>query len=209
MAKGPDDKYRAITNEALYTNRKLFDAHYKATLAKHVHELGYTVRREGKHGDIHIEGVHDEISKGMSKRREQIKEALANSTDPNKSAAAERAALFTRANKAEGIDRADLVKSWVAEIKDMGHDPVALGDIMRGTRTNLETRRDMPQSPHALINSAVRHHSENESLYSEEKLLEYALNKATNIDVKDLTDAIDDKVKRGDLHRGECLIFCV
>lgn len=204
MAKGPDGKYRAIANEELFNNRKIFDAHYKAHLAQNIHAIGYQITREGQHGDIRIAGVGDDVGKIFSKRREEIVEAVKDSIDPNASAAAERAALFTRANKAKDIDRAELKGHWINEIRAIGRDYLQIENLMReatARRENGEIRNT--QTASALINSAVRHFSENDSLYSQKHVMEYALNRSVSTSAEALEVAIQMKLDRGDLYHAK------
>ncbi len=187
MVLGEDGKYRAIVSEEFFANQKLYDAIYKNELSKGLTELGYSVRREGEHGDIRINGLPADIAKGFSKRSAEIQEKMEGSTDTNKSAAAARAALATRASKAKDVDRAEVLAAWKAEVKELGHDLSVLDkikdqakeqgrDVLRATRAQADDRP--MQTAARLVGQSIAHHSEKDAVYSKGSLITFALNRS-------------------------------
>ena len=203
MAKGDDDKYRAVANKEFYNNRKFYDAVYKAELAAGLKELGYDLTREQKNGDIIIKGVDKEVTDTFSKRSQEIKEMVKSSTDPNKSAAAERAALATRSAKNNDVDRSELFEVWQKESQEAGLSKEKLNAMVLYAREQEATpvsATEKAKEVNQVYKYARDHYSERDAVYSLKNLKEEMLNVAVGLTYRDIEAKISKEMDKGKLH---------
>ncbi|WP_140848656.1 MobF family relaxase [Paracoccus sp. FO-3] len=210
MVLGPDGKWTALTNEALYENKMLLGSIYRNGLACELTELGYRIDRVGPHGIVEIRDVPQELMQGFSKRRQEIEAALkGRGAEPTAKDSA-LAALATRKGKHKGIDRDELREAWLKEAKDLG---IAREDLQRirdhaarakamelpGVTREGVVRISEEDKATAAVDFAIRHVSERNAVYSADDLLQVALNRNSEIGHDRLEDAILRKEAEGRL----------
>ena len=201
MAKGEDDKYRAIGNRDFYKNRKFYDAVYKAELAAGLKELGYDLTR-GQKGDIKIKGVGKEVTETFSKRSQEIREMVKNSTDPNKSAASERAALATRSAKNKDVDRSEVLDVWQKESREAGLSTEKLNTMVANSREHEGipvSAADKAKEANHIYKYARDHFSERDAVYGLKNLKEEMLDVSVGLTLRDIETKITKEMDKGKL----------
>ncbi|MCL4068173.1 relaxase domain-containing protein [Pseudomonas sp. GX19020] len=210
MVLGADGRWTALTNEALYENKMLLGSIYRNGLARSLTELGYAVDRVGTAGIVEIRGVPQTLIEGFSKRRQEIEAALKDyGAEPTAKDSA-LAALATRKNKHNGIDRTELHTAWLKEARDLGisrsdleqiRDTAALSKALQlpgMTRSGPVIVSDEDRAG-AVVDFAIRHVSERNAVYSADDLLKAALNRNSEVGHDLLEDAILRKEAEGRL----------
>ena len=128
MVRGPDGKWRTMSNEALYRRQKLIGMLYRSELAQGLGKLGYAIEKTHADGRFEIAGVRREVIEAFSTRRAEIEAAMDErglGTPAGNQRLAERAALMTRAHKRD-VDKTALRGVWEKQAADLGFDPKAL-----------------------------------------------------------------------------------
>lgn len=176
MVLGSDGRWTALTNEPLYENKMLLGSIYRNGLARELTELGYTVERVGPAGIVEIRGVPKDLMEGFSKRRQEIEAALKDYGAEATAKDSALAALATRKNKHNGIDREELREAWLKEAKDLGvsreqlqqiRDDATLSKALQlpgVTRGGIVSLSEEDKAA-TVIDFAIRHVSERNAVY--------------------------------------------
>ena len=141
MVRDADGKWRAMSNEKLYTSKMLIGAMYRSDLARDLGGLGYGIEKTHADGRFEIAGVPRKVIEAFSTRRAEIEAAMAErgvDAPAKDQRLAQRAALMTRARKRD-VDKAELRGIWEAQAAGLGFDAKALAaeamakcDVSRG-----------------------------------------------------------------------------
>lgn len=110
----PDGQWRALNNEALYRNKMLLGALYRAELAREVKALGYDVRVTHADGRFQLEHINDGQVLAFSKRSAAIDAHLEKQGKERGEVGAwikKIAAVVTR-DKKTAVDRDQLRQEW-------------------------------------------------------------------------------------------------
>ncbi|MYA97070.1 MAG: conjugative relaxase, partial [Nitrospinae bacterium] len=180
MVRGPDDRWRTMANEKLYSHKMLIGAIYRTELAGELERIGYRIEKTHADGRFEVAGVSREVIEAFSTRRAEIEAAMAErglgATAENQPAA-RRAALVTRDPKREA-DKAALTAVWEKQAKELGFDAAALkaqaierSAVSRGAgrgAADVEPAREA-------VEWAVAHLAERESVFDRAALLAGAL----------------------------------
>jgi conjugative relaxase-like TrwC/TraI family protein len=162
------DAWRALSNEALYRNKMVAGAIYRAQLAHELRQIGYSLRRTHADGRFEVDGFTARQLRAFSKRRVEI-EAELDREEASGAVAAKRAALTTRKAKHE-IDRKALHEAWHEEAR-------ALGVVLPKARP-VALDPDDPRAPAAAIEFAIAHLTERRAVIPERDLLARAFAQA-------------------------------
>ena len=150
MLRGPDGKWRTMSNESLYASKMLLGALYRSELAGELAKLGYGIERTHADGRFEIAGVSRQTIDAFSTRRAEIEAAMdgrgLGSTAENQPLA-RRAALMTRAAKRD-VDRAELRATWEKQAAGLDFDARGLVAAARARNLNsAEKARDGAGDP--------------------------------------------------------------
>lgn len=210
MVLGEDGKWTALSNEEIYRNKMLIGAIYRNELAQNLEAAGFTVDRTGKDGITEIRGVPREVMDGFSKRRQEIEAALEARGVEGTAVDSALAALATRRNKQQGVDRTELKEAWEKEAQGFGVTMEQLHGISReaGLRTvtrlpgvtrdgEVVTTREAKAS--ALVDFAIDHVSERNAVYSADEIMRVALNRSRDAGIRDIDRSITQKEESGRL----------
>ena len=140
MVRGPDGKWRTMSNEALYRRQKLIGMLYRSELAQGLGKLGYGIEKTHADGRFEVAGVRREVIEAFSTRRAEIEAAMAErglGTTAANQRLAERAALMTRAHKRD-VDKTALRGIWEKQAADLGFDSKALAAEATSRDAGLE-----------------------------------------------------------------------
>ena len=199
MLKGPDGRWRSMSNEKLYDSKMLLGTLYRSELAAALVRLGYGTEKTHADGRFEIAGVPREAVEAFSTRRAEIEAAMAErglGPSGDNPRLAERASMMTRAGKRD-IDRAGLKGVWERQAADIGFDAKALvaeaavrsavpaREAAREapSGTNREAAVDRRTAPELPISSpapeavawSMAHLSEREAVFARADLLAAAL----------------------------------
>ena len=109
-----DGKFRTLETRQLYESKMAAGAIYRAELAAQMQEMGLKIEKDRDY--FKLAGSNQDLEDLYSKRREEIKEALAEK-GLSGAKAAEIAALHTRTKK-ESISRQELFETWKIESQE-------------------------------------------------------------------------------------------
>lgn len=123
--RGPDGKWRAVHNDALWKGYSTAASVYNADLRQRVEALGYSTERVAKHGQFEISGIPREVIERFSTRSAEIDAAMKGMKHQTPEARS-AVTLGTRAAKPAEIDRAELRGEWVARAEKAGIDLPAM-----------------------------------------------------------------------------------
>lgn len=112
-----------IVSRPLFEHKMVAGALFRATLAAELQQRLNLVIQPEKNG-FRIAGVPEELVQHFSKRREQIKERLAQRGEQSAKAAA-IAALDTRKTKGEQVSCEELVSRWRSEASALGYAEIS------------------------------------------------------------------------------------
>ena len=226
MVQGADGKWRAMSNEKLYTSKMLIGALYRSELARDLSGLGYGIEKTHVDGRFEIAGVPRKVIEAFSTRRAEIEAAVAergSSGTAENQRLAQRAALMTRAHKRD-VDKAALRGIWEKQAAGLGFDAKALaaeamakGAVSRdlpdqsssitgqGDGAARETSQDRGLAGEA-VEWAVAHLSEREAVFSRTNLLAGALAWDPGaVSVEAAERAVEALTKEGRLHAAPAL----
>ena len=224
MVKGPDDRWRSLSNEKLYASKMLLGALYRSELAKGLMGLGYGIEKTHADGRFEIAGVSRRVIEAFSTRRAEIEAAVAerspdgagNTEGAAGQRLAERAALMTRAAKRD-MDREELADAWQRQAADLGFDAGALvaGAMERSVTKDRDSPHKEPLSSMGdskefkktnnpaveAVDWAVAHLSEREAVFGRAGLAAAAL--AWNpgmASIDGIEREVESRIKAGTLH---------
>ncbi len=183
MVRGPDGKWRTMSNEALYRSQKLIGMLYRSELAQGLGKLGYGIEKTHADGRFEVAGVGREVIEAFSTRRAEIEAAMAErglGTTAENQRLAERAALMTRARKRD-VDKSALRGLWEKQAADLGfdartHAAEATSKVagLEGSGEARESSRDQGIAGEA-VEWAVAHLAEREAVFARSDALAAAL----------------------------------
>lgn len=123
--EGPDGRWRALAERAIWENKAVIASVYNAYLRMAVERLGYGTEATGKHGQFEIAGVPRHVIEAFSQRRLEILEQAAR-LDHQTPMAMAAVALRSRGDKPKDVDRATLHAEWQARAASLGFQPHGL-----------------------------------------------------------------------------------
>jgi len=182
MVRNDTGGFTALHNTAVFEHVKLGSEIYRASLAKSVTDLGYTVQRTGKDRLVEIVEVPSTLVEQFSKRRQEIEEALTDRNIPENPRSAAMAALATRAVKEAVVDREALRAEWLSEAAQHGLHRSEIDALITGTKFKAATRlggvtrdgRPILDTDRA-VHQAISHLAERQTVFGQKQLLETAL----------------------------------
>ena len=189
MTRRADGAWRALSNEDIFALRTQIEAHYHAELAAGLQALRYTIRTVDETGIFELDHISREQIEAFSERSQVIEEALAQGGKTRATATTlekQVIALATRARKDES-DR-DIVKQyWVEKSRQIGIDygPRSIPDgrvRVPDARVLVEYSLPTGMTPaQAVVQYAINHLTERESVVGERKLTAVALQRAVGL----------------------------
>lgn len=177
-----DGQWRALNNEAIYRHKMLVGATYRAELAREVQGLGYEVRLTHADGRFELAQITDRQVKAFSQRSAAIEKYLQISGQERAAASAwtkKLAAVVTREKKT-AVDRCVLRKEWEALSREHGISYV-VPDLSIPSATQrfgdgvVRDAEDANLVKEAIIDDAVAHLSERQSVFDRVELVRNAL----------------------------------
>lgn len=123
LAQRQDGSWGAIQSFEIMKRKMATGAIYRAHLASEMQKLGFGIEQKAK-GLFEVTGVDENLQKHWSKRRQQVKEAMAEHGGIS-SKSAEAAALSTRSKKEE-IDQTELKSDWKEQAATFGVTPESI-----------------------------------------------------------------------------------
>ena len=209
MVRGPDGKWRTMSNEALYRSQKLIGMLYRSELAQGLGKLGYGIEKTHADGRFEVAGVRREVIEAFSTRRAEIEAAMAErglGTTAANQRLAERAALMTRARKRD-VDKSTLRGLWEKQAADLGFDArthaAEAASKVAGLESAAEAQepsRDQGIAGEA-VEWAVAHLAEREAVFARADALAAALAwRPGAVSVEAAERALGDLERGGRLH---------
>lgn len=198
VTQSADGQWRSLESKPIYRLQTEAGAVYRASLARELERLGYSIERtqEGKHPGFELREVSQAERQLFSTRSAQIDAELARMGKTRETATAEEkqiAALNTRAAK-ENLDRGALLAEWREQARDAGHQ--------------IDTRPEnrpidgsvYAQRADAALAHAVAHLSERETRFTTRQIVSEARKVGMGgIDDRDIAAAIERAQARGEL----------
>jgi hypothetical protein len=199
MTQTPDG-WRALENERLLQDRKLFDIIVKNEMVRELWKLGYNAEYINR--DIHIEGVSLAVKDALSTRTEQLNEAAKALRGEYPSAPEwqikQMACLGTREAK-EHLEMSDLKAAWDKKLEALG---TSLTEIYYRCMDAGEKRNDLTGKldPYTGIEVSINAAHDVQSVFSKKDVIinatEFAKGAYT---LKDITKAFNDFVMAGSI----------
>ena len=180
MVRGPDGKWRTMSNEKLYAQKMLIGAIYRTELAGELERIGYRIEKTHADGRFEVAGVPREVIEAFSTRRAEIEAAMAErglGATAGNQRAAQRAALMTRARKRE-VDKTAIAAVWQKQAADLGFNA---GTLAARAMARSAVSRDSGRSAadvepaREAVEWAVAHLAEREAVFDRAALLAGAL----------------------------------
>jgi len=191
-----DGQWRAMDNQAIYRHKMLLGALYRAELARELQALGYAVRVTHEDGRFELAHINDHQVKAFSQRSTAIEAYLKEHRGIERDEASawdkKLVAVITR-DKKTAVDRAYLRDEWGKLSQEQGIDyKVPL-------RTpSIHTERDAP----AILAQAIEHVSERRSVFSQQAVLQAALERGVGAaTLREIDVALHEATERGQLIR--------
>ncbi|NEQ44320.1 MAG: relaxase domain-containing protein [Leptolyngbya sp. SIOISBB] len=161
----PDGRWFSFSNESAIANKKLLGQIYQNELAIALQQQGYQIEPKA-HGKFELQSYSPELLQTFSTRRQQILKLIEEweaTGSENNLALREMATLVSRKRKPKELDEGILQRGWQALIQLKG---LALPDLPKA-----EPQSDRQSvSASTLIDSAIQHCSERESVFRQTKL---------------------------------------
>lgn len=161
---GGNGMLRSLDSPVFYEHKMLGGAMYQSMLAHLVQEIGYKIEIQDN-GTFHIQGVDKELMEKASKRRAEIVE-MQKEQGTSGAVAAQHAALATRPKKEE-LTRQEKQELWRYDFGDEAINKMMKLSEEISKRLPLTQEQVKKQELEAIkaVDSAVRHLSENESVF--------------------------------------------
>lgn len=201
MTQRSDGKWRALSNEDFYLVQNEIDAIYKSELAKELQALGYRIRLTDDKGSFELDHISRDQIELFSARSRVIEEALAKDGKTRLTATTLEKQIISLATRPRKDERdRELVREWWAtKSQEAGirfekdFQPAA----------SVTTSNDLPknQTPaQAVVQYAIHHLTEWESVVTENQLLAAALQRAVGLTTyRDIKAEIQRRVQQGAL----------
>ena len=180
-----DGQWRALSNEALYRQKMLIGALYRAELAREVQGLGYEVRLTHSDGRFELGNIEERQVRVFSQRSAAIEEHLQKAGQDREQASAwnkKLAAVVTREKKT-AVDRHVLRKDWEMLSREHGVSYTVPEVPIRGIaapteRGGVEVGRNgesIDLARDAIMADAVAHLGERQAVFDRVELMRQAL----------------------------------
>ncbi|OEZ51828.1 MobF family relaxase [Duganella sp. HH105] len=190
----PDGQWRAVDNQAIYRNKMLLGALYRAELARELQALGYGVRVTHLDGRFELAHISERQVRAFSQRSAAIEAYLKTQGMERGEASAwdkKLVAVITRDKKTD-VDRAVLRQDWRELSAAKGIDysvPAAVASLVKADTL-------------AVLMQAVDHASERRSVFSREDIVQTALERGVGAaTLGEIETTLDDAVLAGLLIR--------
>jgi conjugative relaxase-like TrwC/TraI family protein len=187
-----DGQWRAANNEAIYRNKMLLGALYRAELARELQALGYTVRLTHIDGRFELGHIDERQVKAFSQRSAAIEAYLKTHQGRERSEAGawdkKMVAVLTREKKMD-VDRAVLRQEWeqlsAAESIDY-RLPARANDLV----AKLDTA--------AVLAQALAHVGERQAVFSQQGIVQTALERGVGVATLDeIETALSEAIRTG------------
>jgi conjugative relaxase-like TrwC/TraI family protein len=186
-------QWRAVNNEAIYRNKMLLGALYRAELARELQELGYSVRLTHIDGRFELANITERQVKAFSQRSAAIETYLKTHQGLERDDATawtkKLAAVVTR-DKKTNVDRNDLRK-------ERGMLSAAEGITYKVPEpsANLNAK---PEAATAVLASAIAHVGERQSVFSRQAIVQNALERGVGVaTLYEIETALYEAIKSG------------
>ena len=201
-----DGEWRALDNEAIYRQKMLIGALYRAELAREVQRLGYEVRLTHSDGRFELQRIHDLQVRAFSQRSAAIEAHLHMAGQDRDGAGAwdkKLAAVITREKKT-AVDRCVLRQGWEAlscehgisyTVPEMPNRAVPSLTDHGGVGDGHE-RANRDESRQAVMDDAVAHLGERQAVFSRAALVRQALERGVGTAIYDEMQALIDQSER-------------
>ncbi len=191
-----DGQWRATDNQAIYRNKMLLGALYRAELARELQTLGYDVRLTHLDGRFELAHINEHQVKAFSQRSAAIEAYLKEHGDQDRSEASawekKMAAVVTR-DKKTAVDRAYLRSEWEGLSAEHGIDyrlPMQAASLSNQPDTA------------AILAQAIEHVSERQSVFSQQAILQAALERGIGVTtLREISAALHEATENGQLIR--------
>ena len=208
-----DGQWRALSNEALYRQKMLVGALYRAELAREVQGLGYEVRLTHLDGRFELGHIDDRQVRAFSQRSAAIEAHLQKTGQDREEASAwdkKLAAVVTRERKT-AVDRHVLRQDWEALSREHGVSYAVPEMPVRSVRVPVE--RDGVEvgldgenielaARDAIVADAVAHLSERQAVFDRVELMRQALERGVGtVTLDELQTMLERAEKTGVLIR--------
>ena len=204
-------KWRSLDGRYLWQDMAAKDAglRYQQALARHVAELGYTIKPRGN-GAFEIDGVPSDLTEGFSKRTQAMEAYLSAQGLDRQSATTEQrniAMQRTRRDKSPEIDPEEQRARWREEVARNGYRLDELGRSFE----QAEQRADRPQhreniereasvSARKAVDDAAKSLVERDAIFSDRNLREQAGIFSLGVaSAGDIDAAVKEAARSGDL----------
>ncbi|MEO0375487.1 MAG: MobF family relaxase, partial [Cyanobacteria bacterium P01_A01_bin.17] len=160
-----DGHWFSFSNESAIANKKLLGQIYQNELAIALQQQGYQIEPKA-HGQFELKGYSPELLQTFSTRRQQILKLIGQweaTGSENNLALREMATLVSRKRKPKELDDGVLQRGWQALIQLKN---LELPDL---PKAEPQSDRQSVSAP-ALIDSAIQHCGERESVFRQTKL---------------------------------------
>lgn len=188
FTKTEDGKYRALVNDKLVKNDKMWGARYRAELASKLIELGYSLRMEKD--SFEIASYSREQILGFSSRTKSIDEALHSSGLDRSTATADEkqaANYSTRKRKKEQTltERQEIYHHWQSVSQELG---ISFSKEDMETANVDEQLKAVSKAEMAkrAVKFAINHYSERQAIMSRNQVAELAMNHGAGYTTPDL-----------------------
>ncbi|NEQ47516.1 MAG: relaxase domain-containing protein [Leptolyngbya sp. SIOISBB] len=164
----PDGRWFSFSNESAIAHKKLLGQIYQNELAVALKQQGYQIEPKA-HGQFELKGYSPELLQTFSTRRQQILKLIEQweaTGSENNLALREMATLVSRKRKPKELDEGVLQRGWQALIQLKN---LELPDL---PKAEPQSDRESVSAP-ALIDSAIQHCGERESVFRQTKLVQF------------------------------------
>lgn len=193
MTQREDGKWRALANEDIFRTYNQIDGVYKAELAHELKALGYAIRVTDELGNFELDHISRTQIEAFSDRSRVIEEALEKEGKTRATATTREKqviSLATRQKKEKG-DLEIIKQWWLEKSSDLGiayEKPTGRTERTEHTygpfMPDTEPKPDPTLSPaRAVLESAIRHLAERESVIAESVLITQAMRNAVGTTV--------------------------
>ena len=161
----PDGRWFSFSNESAIANKKLLGQIYQNELAISLQQQGYQIEPKA-HGQFELKGYSSELLQTFSTRRQQILKLIEQwevTGSENNLALREMATLVSRKRKPKELDEGVLQRGWNALIQLKG---LEVPDL---PKAEPQSDRQLVSASN-LIDSAIQHCGERESVFRQTKL---------------------------------------
>lgn len=187
-----DGQWRAVNNEAIYRNKMLLGALYRAELARELQALGYAVRLTHIDGRFELGHITERQVKAFSQRSAAIEAYLKTHQGLERDEASawdkKMVAVLTR-DKKTNVDRAVLREEWdkLSAVEGIDYSLPAPAAI-------LAAKPDTA----AVLAQALAHVGERQAVFGQQDIVQTALERGVGVATLDeIATALDEAIRAG------------